>query len=117
MSVHGYGGLRDSDDRWTTALLGGTNRVLAADLAVALRTTLPEYTWIDDMTRIPSHLRGVHPQNPVNQPREGGVQLELPPRVRGYGHFWRDFDGPGFAPHTVRLIDTLAGIGQSGTRN
>lgn len=117
VSVHGYGGLRDSDDRWTTALLGGTNRVLAADLAVALRTTLPEYTWIDDMTRIPSHLRGVHPQNPVNQPREGGVQLELPPRVRGYGHFWRDFDGPGFAPHTVRLIDTLAGIGQSGTRN
>ena len=27
-------------------------------------------------------LRGVHPDNPVNRVRDGGVQIELPPRVR-----------------------------------
>ena len=32
ISVHGFGGVRDADDRWTTALLGGTNRELAAEL-------------------------------------------------------------------------------------
>jgi phage replication-related protein YjqB (UPF0714/DUF867 family) len=110
VSVHGYGGLRGSDDRWTTVLLGGTNRTLATELAGALRLTLPEYTWLDDMARIPNRLRGVHPDNPVNRPRDGGVQLELPPRVRGYGQFWRDFEGPGFPPHTVRLIDALSDI-------
>jgi phage replication-related protein YjqB (UPF0714/DUF867 family) len=110
VSVHGYGGLRGSDDRWTTALVGGSNRALAAELAATLRAALPEYTWVDDMACIPNRLRGVHPQNPVNQPRHGGVQLELPPRIRGYGQFWRDFDGPGFPPHTVRLIETLATI-------
>ena len=29
ISVHGFGGLRDADDRWTTALLGGANREFA----------------------------------------------------------------------------------------
>ena len=30
VSVHGFGGLRGSDDRWVTGLLGGSNRPLAA---------------------------------------------------------------------------------------
>ena len=30
MSVHGFGGVRDDDDRWITGLLGGSNRELAA---------------------------------------------------------------------------------------
>jgi phage replication-related protein YjqB (UPF0714/DUF867 family) len=47
-----------------------------------LRGALPGYVWIDDMDRIPSHLRGVHGDNPVNRVRGGGVQIELPPRVR-----------------------------------
>ena len=33
VSVHGYGGLRGSDDRWITALVGGGNRALAGDAA------------------------------------------------------------------------------------
>ena len=82
VSVHGFGGLRGSDDRWITGLLGGTNRELAARLAARLRDALPGYHWIDDLGLIPSHLRGVHPDNPVNRPACGGVQLELPPRVR-----------------------------------
>ena len=82
VSVHGFGGLRGDDDRWVTGLLGGTNRPLAARLASLLRDALPGYRWIDDLERIPSHLRGVHPDNPVNRVRDGGVQIELPPRVR-----------------------------------
>jgi phage replication-related protein YjqB (UPF0714/DUF867 family) len=112
VSLHGYGGLRTSDDRWTTALVGGSNRPLAARLARRLRHALPEYTWLDDLDRIPAHLRGVHPANPVNRPREGGVQLELPPRVRGFGRYWADFTGPGWPPHSEALLDVLATLAQ-----
>jgi phage replication-related protein YjqB (UPF0714/DUF867 family) len=85
ISVHGFGGVRDADDRWTTALLGGTNRELAAELGAVLTAALPEYRWIADLDGIPSHLRGLHPANPVNRVTHGGVQLELPPRVRRAG--------------------------------
>ena len=85
ISVHGFGGVRDADDRWTTALLGGTNRELAAELGCALSAALPQYRWIADLDGIPSHLRGLHPANPVNRVPRGGVQLELPPRVRRAG--------------------------------
>src|SRR5262249_20921021 len=95
ISLHGYGGLRTSDERWTTALVGGANRSLANALAERLRDALPEYTWLDEIDRIPANLRGVHPGNPVNVPSGGGVQLELPPRVRGYGQFWSEWEGPG----------------------
>jgi phage replication-related protein YjqB (UPF0714/DUF867 family) len=114
VSVHGYGGLRTSDDRWTTALVGGANRDLARTVACGLRGALPEYTWLDDFERFPANLRGVHPRNPVNMATGGGVQLELPPRVRGFGHFWRDFTGPGLPPHTETLITTLAGVAVTG---
>ena len=43
VSVHGYGGLRGADDRWTTVLVGGGNRELASDLAGVLRRALPHY--------------------------------------------------------------------------
>lgn len=85
ISVHGFGGLRGTDDRWTTSLLGGTNRELAHDLAAALATALPQYRWIADLDVIPRHLRGMHPDNPVNRVAQGGVQIELPPRVRRAG--------------------------------
>ena len=81
-SVHGFGGMRGHDDRWTTALLGGANRALAGAAAGALRDALPGYRWIDDLDAMPPHLRGVHPDNPVNRTRRHGVQIELPPRVR-----------------------------------
>jgi phage replication-related protein YjqB (UPF0714/DUF867 family) len=85
ISVHGFGGVRDADDRWTTALLGGTNRAYAQELADALDHALPQYRWIRELGEIPSHLRGVHPKNPVNRVRDGGVQIELPPRIRRPG--------------------------------
>jgi phage replication-related protein YjqB (UPF0714/DUF867 family) len=116
VSVHGYGGLVTSDDRWTTVLVGGSNRDLAARVSARLRHALGEYTFLDDMDRIPSRLRGVHPANPVNRVRGGGVQLELPPRLRGYGRYWDELDAAGTAPggadglrpHTEALVDALA---------
>ena len=103
ITVHGYGrrGL------FTTMLLGGTNRALAAHLAPCLRRVLPAYHVEDDIERIPKELRGLHPKNPVNSVRTGGVQLELPPRVRGTSPLWWDWEGPHLTPHTSALIDGL----------
>jgi phage replication-related protein YjqB (UPF0714/DUF867 family) len=113
VSVHGYGGLRTSDDRWTTVLVGGSHRDLAARLARSLRVALPEYTFLDDVELMPPTLRGVHPANPVNRVRGGGVQLELPPRVRGFGSYWDEREGGApsdgrLRPHTEVLVATLA---------
>jgi phage replication-related protein YjqB (UPF0714/DUF867 family) len=78
IAVHGYG----RKGRSYEILLGGRNRDLAARVAAALSTALPDYEVIDDLDRIPVELRGLHRANPVNRPRLAGVQLELPPRAR-----------------------------------
>ena len=103
ITVHGYcrRGL------FTTMLLGGGNRDLAAHVAPHLRRALPAYLVEDDIEQIPKELRGLHPKNPVNAPRNGGVQLELPPRVRGTSPLWWDWEGPHPTPHTAALIDGL----------
>ncbi|MCU1352454.1 MAG: hypothetical protein JWM05_1663 [Acidimicrobiales bacterium] len=79
VAVHGFG----REGYFTSLLLGGANRPLAAHVAAALAVALPGYDVIDDLARIPRELRGLHRHNPVNLPSGGGVQLELPPRVRG----------------------------------
>ena len=109
IAVHGFG----RQDMWTTLLLGGRNRELAAVLGASLRATLPDFEIVDDIEQVPNALRGLHPDNPVNLPRGGGVQLELPPRVRGMGPFWADWEGPGLTPHTEGLIEGLAATARS----
>jgi phage replication-related protein YjqB (UPF0714/DUF867 family) len=104
ITVHGYG----REGFWTTLLLGGANRRLAEHVGSHLRTALPAYEIATDLERIPEPLRGQHRRNPVNRPRGGGVQIELPPRVRGASPLWWDWDGPGLTPHTEALIDGLA---------
>lgn len=104
VTVHGYG----REGMWTTLLVGGQNRTLADHVASHLRPALPDYTIATDLEEIPAALRGLHPENPANRPRGGGVQLELPPRVRGRSPIWKDWKGPGLVPHTVALIDGLA---------
>jgi phage replication-related protein YjqB (UPF0714/DUF867 family) len=81
VSIHGYG----RDGFWTRLLLGGGNRSLAAHVGRALRAGLDGFEVVDDVDAIPTELRGLHPANPVNLATGGGVQLELPPRVRGLG--------------------------------
>lgn len=109
VSIHGYG----RQGRWTTVLLGGRNRRLAAHVGRHLRAHLPEYEVLDDLEQVPAELRGVHPRNPVNRPRAAGVQVELPPRVRGMGPFWADHAGPGPVPHTEALVAGLAEAARS----
>lgn len=104
IAVHGYG----REGCWTSLLLGGSNRELADHLAAHLGPALPDYTIVDDIGEIPRELRGLHPRNPVNLPRRGGVQLELPPRVRGTTPHFADWSGPGHPPPMEALIAALA---------
>jgi phage replication-related protein YjqB (UPF0714/DUF867 family) len=103
VTVHGFG----RAGFFTSLLLGGRNRKLASHLGSSLRDHLPAYTIIDDIEGIPDNLRGLHQDNPVNVVEHSGVQLELPPRVRGSSPLWWDWEGPGLTPHTERLIDAL----------
>ena len=103
VTLHGYG----RRSMFRTVLLGGRNRGLAAVVARSLRRTLPGYEVIDQLDHIPPELRGVHARNPVNLPAQQGVQVELPPRVRGNGPFWNAWDGGFPTPHTECLVDGL----------
>jgi phage replication-related protein YjqB (UPF0714/DUF867 family) len=97
VALHGYG----RQGRWTSLLLGGRNRGLAELLAAELRARLPGYESVTDLDRIPAELRGLHPANPVNRARRGGVQVELPPRVRGLSPM-------SVAADTDNLVEALA---------
>lgn len=103
VAVHGYG----RHGLWTTLLLGGRNRALATHLAAHLTPRLPDYVVEADLEAIPRELRGQHPDNPVNRPRSAGVQLELPPRVRGRGPHWEGRDRT-LVPPMAALIEGLA---------
>ena len=100
MTVHGYG----RDGMFTSLLLGGRNRRLAGVLGHELGSALPEYQIVTDLPAIPRELRGLHSVNPVNVPTGGGVPLELPPRVRGLGPRWADWNGDGLVPPTAALV-------------
>jgi phage replication-related protein YjqB (UPF0714/DUF867 family) len=73
-----------------------------------LRPRLPDYEIVTELDRIPKDLRGLHPDNPVNLPRHQGVQIELPPRIRGSSPIWADWDHTEMVPHMAALIDALA---------
>ena len=103
ITIHGYG----RKGLFTTLLLGGQNRELASHVAGHLRTALPAYEIEDDLANIPSDLAGQHADNPVNRVRNRGVQIELPPRVRGSSPLWWDWEGPHLIPHTLSLITGL----------
>jgi phage replication-related protein YjqB (UPF0714/DUF867 family) len=78
VAVHGFG----RPDLRACLLLGGRNRLLAGHLAAHLAAALPAYRVVTDLAAIPPELRGQHPDNPVNLPSGGGVQVELPMRAR-----------------------------------
>lgn len=103
ITVHGFG----RRGYFTSLLLGGRDRELAEHVGAHLRRRLPAYDVVTDLGAIPRDLRGQHPRNPVNLARSGGVQLELPPRVRGSSPLWWDWEH-GMTPHTTALVDALA---------
>ncbi len=102
ISLHGYGRI----GRSTHLLAGGGNRALAEHVARCV--TLPGYRLLTDLHEIPPELRGVHPDNPVNRSRGGGVQLELPARVRGISPRSRPAGPENLSPATSALVDGLA---------
>lgn len=109
VTVHGFG----RQGLFTSLLLGGRNRDLAHHVGDHLRSVLPAYDILTDLDAIPRDLRGQHPANPVNLPPRQGVQIELPPRVRGSSPLWWDWEGPGLTPHTQALVDGLAAAAAS----
>ena len=109
ITIHGYG----RHGFWTTLLLGGQHRPFADHVAGHLRTHLPGYIIETDLEAMPKELRGLHATNPVNLPRQQGVQIELPPRVRGASPIWKDWKGPGLVPHAESLIDGLVAAATS----
>lgn len=112
ISLHGYGGVREHPNRWLTICVGGGGRDEAALVGAALRGSLPDYEVFDQLHEIPPQYRGVHPDNPVNRVGRAGVQIELPPRVRGSSPIWaeHDFDTEPWVPHTAALIDALTAV-------
>ncbi len=104
VTVHGYGrrGL------WTSLLAGGSNRELADHVTAHVEPALDGYEVVTDIDAIPPGLRGLHPDNPVNLAPGGGVQLELPPRVRGRSPRSPRPGPDGLSPPTRALIDALA---------
>lgn len=95
VSIHGYGRKGYSN----VVLIGGGNRELASSAAEVLRAAVPSHRFINDLHAIPLTLRGLHPDNPVNLTRGGGIQIELPPTLR---------DGDGAAADREALISALA---------
>jgi len=111
IAVHGYGRPGRSRD----LLLGGRNRNLAARLGQALRHHLPSWVVVDELGAVPKEMRGLHPDNPVNRCRGSGVQLELPPAVRGASGRWVDANAD-CAPEPA-LVAALAEVASElGTR-
>jgi phage replication-related protein YjqB (UPF0714/DUF867 family) len=108
IAIHGYG----RPGRPRDLLLGGRNRQLAAQLGAALRRHLPGYVVVDDLAELPQEMRGLHPDNPINRCRHGGVQLELPPGVRGASGRWIDANTD--CVPEAGLVDALAEVASSG---
>ena len=106
ITIHGYG----IETQWKTLLLGGQNRDLAYHVVEHLRPALPDYEIVDELEQIPKRLRGQHAKNPVNLPRQQGLQIELPPTIRWNveGHHWSDYGEAGRAPDTETLINALS---------
>jgi phage replication-related protein YjqB (UPF0714/DUF867 family) len=111
VSLHGYGRI----GRSTQLLAGGRNRALAEHLA--RHVTVPGYQVVTDLDAIPAELRGLHPNNPVNQVRGGGTQLELTPRVRGISPRSQLPGDDGLSPATSGLVQGLAATARSWERH
>ncbi len=106
IAIHGYG----RHSMFTAVLCGGANRSLARHVARHLADALPAYRIVDDPAEIPKGLRGGHPKNPCNYHPGGGVQVELPPRVRGVSPLaqWTPSAPDETFAHTADLIRGLA---------
>jgi phage replication-related protein YjqB (UPF0714/DUF867 family) len=75
-------------------IVGGRNAELLKAARRLLNDRFAGYHVADERVRL-----GFHPDNPVNLPSERGIQIELPPGLRGIGDF-----GEIFAPGQDRVV-------------
>ena len=106
ISVHGYWSRRE--ELGHAILVGGAHRGLVDTMAGRLRQALPDVAVVDDPDAIPPDLRGLDPRNPVNLVPGGGVQLELPPRVRVIGRVAERPEARAYVARTEVLVEALA---------
>jgi phage replication-related protein YjqB (UPF0714/DUF867 family) len=71
----------------TGIIVGGLNTRLTARARALLHDVIEGYHVADERLRL-----GFHPKNPVNLPRRHGVQIELPPGLRGIGPYGERLD-------------------------
>jgi phage replication-related protein YjqB (UPF0714/DUF867 family) len=101
VSLHGH--MRHTAPR--AIFLGGGNRPAARLVADELAALRPDFDPVTDLDEIPVALRGLHPRNPVNLARRGGVQVELPLAARTRRGGWAP-GVPDTPPQSV--VDALA---------
>jgi phage replication-related protein YjqB (UPF0714/DUF867 family) len=80
IEAYGPARLKGQRDALTGIIVGGLNPGLVDQARTILGTHLPDFHLAGQRVRL-----GFHPQNPVNLPSEHGVQIELPPGLRGIG--------------------------------
>lgn len=68
-------------------ILGGRNTALLEAARRLFRDRFPGYRVADERVRL-----GFHPDNPVNLASRQGVQIELPPGLRGIGDFGEELE-------------------------
>lgn len=86
-------------------IVGGLNAPLVDEACRLLRDRLPGYHAGSERVRL-----GFHPRNPVNLPAAHGVQIELPPALRGIGDFGERFEPApdGIVTEVVAALVALA---------
>jgi phage replication-related protein YjqB (UPF0714/DUF867 family) len=127
ISVHGFG--RDSFALWIDperglviesygpairgnqsgplrgVIVGGRNDELLKAARQLLNERFAGYHVADERVRL-----GFHPDNPVNLPSERGIQIELPPGLRGIGDYGEHFAPrqDGVVTEVVAALEELA---------
>jgi phage replication-related protein YjqB (UPF0714/DUF867 family) len=110
VSLHGH--MRHTAPR--AIFLGGGNRPAARLVADELAALRPDFDPVTDLDEIPVALRGLHPRNPVNLARRGGVQVELPlaarTRRRGWAQGVPDTPPQAVADALAKAVESLTAM-------
>ena len=82
-------------------IVGGRNAALLDTARRVLHDRFTGYHVADERVRL-----GFHPDNPVNLPSQHGIQIELPPGLRGIGDFGEHLE-PG---QSGMVVETMAAL-------
>ena len=85
-------------------IVGGLNAQLVDAARAIFEKRFDDYHVADERVRL-----GFHPDNPVNLPAAHGVQVELPPGLRGIGD-WGEVLVPRREPFVNEVVDALVDL-------